>query len=234
VRLGLADIATSRQYRGDQVSLAAPSITTAFYSCVACNESPIAFAVRLNEDATKIEKVGQYPPWSINPSRAVAKALGTHLADFKKGLACESHSYGIGAFAYYRRIVENVIERLLNDIGELLKNDPSYEHYKQNLANVTESKAAEKRIALVKDMLPSTLRPGGMNPLGDLHQALSQGLHAEDDDDCLALAEATRESLVYLIEHVQAAQQKAKGYVQNMEAIKRKLAQIGKTKTDPK
>jgi hypothetical protein len=234
MRLGVADIATPLQVKGAQVPLAAPSITTAFYSCVACNGNPIAYAVRLSDDASSIVKVGQHPSWSINPSRAVAKALGTHLAVFKKGLACESQSYGIGAFAYYRRIVENVIERLLNDIGEMLGNDPSYADYMDRLKNVKDSKAAENRIAVVKDLLPAMLRPGGRNPLGNLHEALSQGLHAESDEECLAIAGVTRATLVFLIEQVEGAKQNAKDYAQNMEAIKKTLEKRGKTRTDPK
>ncbi len=40
--------------------------------------------------------------------------LGEHLKDYRKGLICENHSYGVGAYSYYRRIIENVIDDLLN------------------------------------------------------------------------------------------------------------------------
>ncbi len=214
--------------------LAANSITAAHYKCVGCKESRLCFVIRVAPSGDKIAKVGQYAPWSISPPINVAKALGEHLPVYKKGLACESQGYGVGAFAYYRRVVEDIIGTLLNDIGALLKNDPAYETYQTNLANVQASKSAEARIAVVKDLLPPTLRPRGINPLGDLHEALSQGLHADSDEECLMIAEATRASLIYLIAQVEAAKQSATDYLGNMETIRKRLTQKGKTKIDPK
>ena len=37
-----------------------------------------------------------------------------------KGLVSESQGYGIGAFAYYRRIVEEIIDEMLKQIGDLI------------------------------------------------------------------------------------------------------------------
>ncbi len=130
--------------------------------------------------------------------------------------------------------LQSIIGKLLTDIGALMKNDSEQETYKQRLANVQDSKSAEARIAVVKELLPASLRPGGINPLATLHDALSQGIHAESDEECLAIAEATRASLVYLIEQVETARQSANAFQSSIQSIKKKLDQKGKTKTDPK
>jgi hypothetical protein len=181
-----------------------------------------------------IEKVGQIPTWSIEPPESLQKVLGDHLSEYKKGMVNESQGYGIGAFAYYRRIVETIIGQLLDDIGELIKDEPDHKDYMGKLANVMESKSAENRIAVVKDLLPSVLRQGGMNPLAELHDALSQGMHAKTDEECLEYAAMVRECLVFLVEEVSARKKRAQGYVASMHALKEKLAKKGKTKTHPK
>jgi hypothetical protein len=53
-----------------------------------------------------VQKVGQFPPWSIRVDRNAEQILGQHVEIYKRGLTCESQGYGIGAFSYYRRIVE--------------------------------------------------------------------------------------------------------------------------------
>lgn len=53
----------------------------------------------------------------------MVRALGDHASSYKKGLICESHGYGIGAHAYYRRIVENIVNWLLEQVGDLLASE---------------------------------------------------------------------------------------------------------------
>ena len=120
---------------------------------------------RPRESGKSVMKVGQYPPWSIEPEPSVKVALGVHLEDYKKGKINESQGYGVGAFAYYRRIVENLIDDLLNDIGELLRGDADHAAYVTKLADVRECHTAEAKIDVVKDLIPAPLRQGGSNPL---------------------------------------------------------------------
>jgi hypothetical protein len=44
-----------------------------------------------------------------------------------------------------------------------------------------------------------------MNPLTQLHSALSEGLHAGSDEECLDLAETIRSILVYLVNQIMAS-----------------------------
>ena len=60
-----------------------------------------------------MKKVGQSPAWDIVMDKELESLLGDHAYFYKSGLICESQRYGIGAFAYYRRIVEEVIDELL-------------------------------------------------------------------------------------------------------------------------
>jgi hypothetical protein len=205
-----------------------------YYTCAMCSLGVYRFYLRLADDQKSVWKIGQDPPWSIEPTDAVKKALGGHIGNYKKGLINESQGYGIGAFAYYRRIVEEIIGELLDEIGDLIKEQPDHADYLAKLATVKDSKSAEKRIEVVKDLLPSVLRQRGINPLGELHDALSRGLHAESDVECLNLAGIVRECLVFLIEQVSARKKQGEAYATNIQALRKKLDKEGKAKTDPK
>lgn len=54
----------------------------------------------------------------------------------------------------------------------------------------------------VKDAIPQNLLIKGHNPLTLLHSALSDGLHARDDDRCLELAHDIRIVLAELSERL--------------------------------
>jgi hypothetical protein len=61
-------------------------------------------------------------------------------------------------------------------------------------------------VKAVKDAIPDSLRhSGGHNPLTLLHDALSAGLHSEDDEQCLELAKDIRLLLTDLAERTTQA-----------------------------
>ena len=86
------------------------------YICASCEKFNRIFSLRVGKNRQYIEKVGQFPPWSIKIEKNLKQLLKEYSEYYKKGKTCESQSYGIGAFAYYRRIVEGVIGELLESI----------------------------------------------------------------------------------------------------------------------
>ena len=80
------------------------------YVCAACQLYFVKYMFKVSDDGKSIQKTGQYPPWLIEPTESLRAALGERLDVYKKGLINESQGYGIGAFAYYRRIVEDLIK----------------------------------------------------------------------------------------------------------------------------
>jgi hypothetical protein len=57
-------------------------------------------------------------------------------------------------------------------------------------------------VEAVKDALPQTLLVDGHNPLTLLHSALSKGLHAKTDEECLELAKDVRLVLADMVERI--------------------------------
>jgi len=188
------------------------------YQCTSCGEFNRYFILKFDAEENYVMKVGQEPPWDISPDRTLEKMLDDHADYYKKGLICESHSYGIGAFSYYRRIVEEIIDELLTEIADLIAGEER-ERYLEALEQTRKMKIAQKKIDLVKDLLPSILRPDGMNPLSILHDVLSQGLHGESDEDCIELAMTVREILVFLVNQLTVTKTAATSFTESMRKL---------------
>ena len=162
------------------------------YLCSACKKYERFFLLQFADDY--VMKVGQYPSWEIVPDKNLSTLLGGHQDYYKKGLVCESQGYGIGAYSYYRRIIEEIIDSLLDSIGDIIP-DSEKQQYLEALNKTKETIIAQEKIELVKDLLPEILRPDGMNPLNLLHSTLSEGLHAKTDEECLEIAGSIRDIL---------------------------------------
>lgn len=140
---------------------------------------------------------------------------------FLKGRQCENLGYGIAAFAYYRRVVENHRNDLFDEIIKVCQTVGA------SAELIEELKAAKKEISFSKSMekiktgLPQGLLIDGHNPLNALHGALSVGLHGESDEDCLSNAQAVRLVLSDLIERIALLKQENK---QLSVAVQRLLA----------
>jgi len=204
------------------------------YVCTACNRNTIQFFVysykrieeRVDEQTGKtdkynilyVEKVGQVPAWSIEMDKNLEKELADHATLYKRGLENESQGYGIGAFAYFRRITETTIDQMLDSIPDLLEGEDKTK-YEEALMKTKNTRVTQEKIDLVKDLLPSSLRPDGMNPLGVLHSALSEGLHAETDDECMEYADEIKQTLVYLVNQIERSKSTSKVFTASMRKI---------------
>jgi hypothetical protein len=143
-------------------------------------------------------KVGQFPPWQLEVEKDLGKALGENsLGFYEKGRACENEGFGVGALAYFRRIVEDLVRTMLA-AKEARLAGTEQDAFKAAADRVRSEWSGSEAIDLVKDDLPPEARPGGANPLGILYADLSEGLHTKTEEDCAALAGELRELLAGL------------------------------------
>jgi len=188
------------------------------YACVHCQKFSRYFYIYISENLEWIIKVGQYPSWDITGDPLIEKMLGKFSGYYKKGLICESQGYGIGAFGYYRRIVESIIDELLDEIKGLLSGDDLIK-YEEALLKTKKTIVAQEKIEIVKELLPPILRPDGMNPLSVLHSTLSEGLHVESDEKCIELSETCREILSFLVNQILKSKSISKSFTDNMRKL---------------
>ena len=188
------------------------------YICAYCEKFHRFYAIKMGKGLKTIEKIGQFPSWDINVEKNLKKILKEYSEYYRKGKTCEFHSYGIGAFAYYRRIVEDIIENLLESIPDLMSEE-ELEKYQVALEEVRKTKNATDKIALVKDLLPPILKPEQFNPLKTIHGALSKGLHGRTDEECLEDAESIRTSLIFLVDAILSRKKGQQEYTESMKKI---------------
>ncbi|MHC4269875.1 MAG: hypothetical protein ACYSTS_15610 [Planctomycetota bacterium] len=170
------------------------------YKCQNCKSSVKIFAIRLilteaGTDNAEVFKYGEYPQFGPPiPPRALT-LIGSDRDLFLTGRRAENQGMGIGAFAYYRRVVENQKDRIFDAVikvtNKISPDDPIIEELKQAKGEVQFTKA----VGEIKHGLPSSLQINGQNPLTLLHSALSEGMHDHDDKECLELAGAIRNVL---------------------------------------
>jgi hypothetical protein len=184
------------------------------FVCRNCCRTSKVIAVHFQRDDTtatatsiggRAFKLGESPPFGPHTSSRVITLIHPDLDLFLKGRRAESQGMGIGAFAYYRRVVENQKNRLLDEIKRASLRVGVDSAVITLLDEAMAETQFSKAVDLVKDAVPQALKIDNHNPLTLLHSALSEGLHGQTDEICLELATTIRIVLTDLAERLAQA-----------------------------
>jgi len=199
------------------------------YWCRNCGKYSKMFslAVRhIDEKLCEVYKFGELPHFGPPIPARVLRLIQPDRELFLSGRRCENQGLGIGAFTYYRRVVENQWTRLVDEIIRVGKAIGAPEPSIIALEASRDEKQFSKAVKGLKDAIPAALLINGYNPLVLLHGALSKGVHNLSDEECLALATSIR---VVLVEFAEKLGQALKDEKELSESITRLLqAQAGK------
>jgi hypothetical protein len=185
------------------------------YLCRNCQMTLKSYAIIARADAQgdsgTVYKVGEFPAFGPAVPSRVISLIGPDREIFLTGRRAENRGFGIGAFAYYRRVVENQKGRIIQEMAKVAgKLGASQEDLELFEAAAKEIKFSEA-IAKINTAIPVSLRIEGHNPLTLLHKALSDGLHERSDAECLECAREIRLVLTDLAERMgQVLQEKTK------------------------
>lgn len=176
------------------------------YSCANCRTHSKIFAImaRWNTDIDEGEaiKVGEWPPFGPKVSARVISILGESKDLFLMGRRSEIQGLGIGALAYYRKVIENQKDHLIDEIIRVVRRTGSPGPQIEKLKSAKMEDKFKGAVELISDALPQTLLINGYNPLALLEQAISKGSYVNNDRDALKLATALRKILSELAERV--------------------------------
>lgn len=180
------------------------------YRCSNCqkNEKTFALAVRLDKDehpTGQLYKLGESPAFGPPTPTKLIKLIGPDREDFLKGRRCENQGLGVGAFIYYRRVVENQKNRIFSEIVKVSEKLSAPPEKIDILKKAIEETQFSKALAMAKDVIPESLLINGYSPIQLLHSALSEGVHALSDEQCLELAGSIRIVLGELSERLSQA-----------------------------
>jgi hypothetical protein len=178
------------------------------YECKNCKEGKkfrkrFCLAV-LGEGGTgAVQKIGEYPAYSPVTSRKVYDLIGeNHREMFLKGRRAELRGLGIGAFAYYRRIVDDQKALIIDQLEKVAKRLGLAPDVLKVFASARAEDRFTNAIKQIEDALPPALFISGHNPLTILYDVLSDGIHDLSDEECLAHARTVRTLLIALADRI--------------------------------
>ena len=187
----------SRGYHPENVFL--------IYSCRNCTKASKTYSLRvaLKKQLTgSAVKYGEMPTFGPPLPNRLLKMAGDDSDLLLKGRQTENQGLGIGAFAYYRRVVENQKNRLLEDIRKAAVRLEADDELLSSIDLAIKETRFSEALKLVKDAIPDGLKVKGQNPLTLLHRALSKGVHGLDDTECLERAQVVRHVLTKLVSNI--------------------------------
>jgi hypothetical protein len=196
------------RYNGDDIGMKekGPENKQLFitYICANCQRTYKTFAINvrvpMNAEDGICYKYGEHPVFGPPTPARLIRLFGNDREIFLKGRRCENQGLGVGAFTYYRRVVESHKNQILSEIIKVSEKVGAPAGMIRVLEDAKNEIQFSKALASVKDAIPPSLLINGHNPLTLLHSALSKGVHDLTDEQCLELAHDVRVVLVELAE----------------------------------
>lgn len=164
-----------------------------YYICSHCQKTEKNYSLRAKAESIHLTKgicykYGEFPPYDTPISPKLSNLIDEEYHNFTKGKECENQGFGIGAFAYYRRVIESQKNRIIEEIIKVLEKLGNSDDKIKILKDAINETQFSKALEMAKDALPTNLLIQGNNPLYFLHKELSKGLHGRNDTECLESA----------------------------------------------
>jgi hypothetical protein len=198
------------------------------YSCVLCGKDSVLVLYQLldwkqrgpnstNYSHHAVKKVGQEPAASIEIPADLSERLGATGEHYKKALVCRNSNYGIGAVAYMRRVIEEKTDELIDVVIELAQTYGVDTDTLESLMMAKEQARYEDKLRIASELIPSAVRPEGVNPVGQLYIHLSIGLHGKTDDECIAIFDDLKADFEYVFRNLHVQAEDRREFVQRVK-----------------
>lgn len=177
------------------------------YECRNCESTTKIYAARfklVGDSGPDVyaTKFGEEPAFGPPVPARVSTLVGSERDYYFKGTRSENQGLGIAAFAYYRRVVENRKNAIIGEIRRVAAKLSAPQELLDQLDEAVKETQFSSAVGMIKHGIPASLLINGHNPLSILHEALSEGLHAQTDAECLELATHIRVVLAEFVERV--------------------------------
>ena len=177
------------------------------YVCRNCGDCFKTFSLRVvrkdeGSESGSAVKFGEIPPFGPPLPPRLIKLVGQERELFLKGWRAENQGMGIGSFVYYRRVVEQQKDYILEEIRKAAERLGSNNELLSSIDRAKNETRFTDAIEAVKDAIPEGLKVKGHNPLKLLHRALSKGVHNLSDRQCLDQAQVIRIILNELVSNI--------------------------------
>jgi len=182
------------------------------YGCTNCTETIKVFGLKTErKPGTKIgecTKIYQEPTFGEPIPKRLFQIIGEANREyFLQARRAMARGLGIGAYSYYRRIIENTKLDLVSSILEVAKATNAPAGQIEMLKNAQAERQFSKAIDTLRDVssIPAVMLIDGHNPLLLLHDLLSEGIHQFGDQECLERAQDAEVILCDIAKRMQIA-----------------------------
>lgn len=193
-----------------------------YFRCSDCDHNSLLCWIEFNYAAGGIRKVGQSIAWSIEVPKELERDLGEDTELYKKALVLLSQSYGIGACAYLRRIVENQINPLLAILLEMKQREGAGAEEQEEITEAIKRKDFTSKIETAAAILPGSITVEGHNPVKLIHDQLSINIHSLSDDEVMPIALRLKTAVEYAVVELNRQKKSKQKFIEDIRAIAQK------------
>ena len=130
------------------------------FTCTGCKKQSFQYWVFVHfQNEEWIQKVGQFPIWLPAIPKDIKKELGEDAELYQKALRNMNEGYGIGACAYFRRLLEKYINPLLQLLHDVRKENGAKEEELKPILEAIDSKDFATKARFAADIAPP-VNPG--------------------------------------------------------------------------
>ncbi len=221
------------------------------YQCTLCGGENLSIVYRISKRVPKaymgptgqetmhlsaqVQKIGQFPPLSIDIPKSLEKSLGPEgTALYKKALINRNEGYGLGSITYIRRVVEDRTDELIEVAAQLAEThgiDPGIVAKIRAVKN--ERATYEEKLRIAATVLPDSLVVDGANPLGVLYGLVSQGVHDLSEKQCIDVADETKSVFEFTFTHLRAETKVRHDFVDKVKRLAGLQLPAPETKVKP-
>lgn len=148
-----------------------------------------------------VQKVGALPQIKIIPEKVISKYFDRETNKwYFKAINSLNENYGIGSFAYFRRIIEKELINIIEDIKTLP------DSHKVEIQSLLDKHNENPKVSTIYENifehLPNSLKTLGDNPIKLLYNQTSEGLHSLTEDECMEKAKSILRLLNFVIKKI--------------------------------
>jgi len=193
------------------------------YRCHLCQQRSTHFLVVRLEHG--VMKVGQFPMQSTRVPSRIEKRLGNSANFYRRALTSRNEGYGIGAVAYFRRVIEDKTNELIDVVADAARAYGISEPDIEKIRAAKNQKVYEDKLKIAAQAIPDVLKPDTANPLQALYDTLSVGIHTQSEDECLKIADEIRDVFDYLFDRLRTEIEDRTSFVNKVKSIVSKRGQ---------
>jgi hypothetical protein len=202
-------------------------VKTVAYECVNCQRNSLGVIYELLEwkidgqgpsySHYAVRKVGQTPAPSVTVPHELEARLGDSCGYYKNAIICYQAGFGIAAMAYLRRVVDDHTDTLIDVMAELMRTFPSPESEVQALLATKKEGQYKNKLEVASALIPEALKPGGVNPLGQIYKHTSIGLHNKSDGECIQIFDDLRDDFEYVFRNLHLQAEERRNFASRMQ-----------------